>query len=79
MSTITLQEFVRDPSSQLARVQTGESLLVVRDGDPVAELRPVVPARSTPRPFGLAAEAFSVPDDFDSPLPDELVREFEGS
>ena len=32
----------------------------------------------SPRPFGLCAGAFTVPDDFDAPLPEEILREFEG-
>ena len=30
------------------------------------------------RPFGLCAGAFVVPNDFDAPLPDDILREFEG-
>ena len=78
MSTISLQELAHDPASLIDRVEAGESLVVVRGGRAVAELRPVNGARQTPRPFGLAAGAFSVPDDFDAPLPDEILREFEG-
>ena len=33
---------------------------------------------SVPRPFGLAKGEFSAPDDFNAPLPDEIVRAFEG-
>ncbi|MCX7706857.1 MAG: hypothetical protein N2204_02480 [Anaerolineae bacterium] len=29
------------------------------------------------RPFGLARNEFRVPDDFDAPLPDHVLREFE--
>lgn len=74
MSTVTLQDLTRDPTAVLARVEAGEHLVVVRDGRSVAELRPVAPAR----PFGLAAGAFTVPDDFDAPLTDDDLREFEG-
>ncbi len=31
------------------------------------------------RPYGLAAGQFIVPDDFDVPLPDEILKDFEGS
>jgi prevent-host-death family protein len=31
-----------------------------------------------PRPAGLAAGQFVVPDDFDAPLPDDVLKEFEG-
>ena len=30
------------------------------------------------RPFGLCAGEFTVPDDFDSPLPDYVLEDFEG-
>jgi antitoxin (DNA-binding transcriptional repressor) of toxin-antitoxin stability system len=75
MSTISPQDLARDPAALLDRVEAGENLVVVRGGRPVAELRPVTPTRQTPRPFGLAAGAFAVPDDFDAPLPDDVLRE----
>jgi antitoxin (DNA-binding transcriptional repressor) of toxin-antitoxin stability system len=78
MSTISLQDLARDPGGALDRVEAGEQLVVVRGGRPVAELRRVTPLRLTPRPFGLAAGAFVVPDDFDAPLPDEILGGFEG-
>jgi len=34
--------------------------------------------RLRPIPFGLAAGEFTVPDDFDAPLPDDMLRNFEG-
>ena len=30
------------------------------------------------RPFGLCAGEFTVPDDFDHPLPEHILKEFEG-
>jgi hypothetical protein len=30
------------------------------------------------RPFGLCAGEFVVPDDFDAPLPEEVLQDFEG-
>lgn len=78
MSTISIQDLAENPGSLLDRVQAGERLVVIRSGKAVAELRPLLPARQTPRPFGLAAGAFTVPDDFDALLPDDILREFEG-
>jgi len=78
MSTVSLQELQRDPDSLLDRVEAGEHFVVVRGGHPVAELRPVPSALPGPRPFGLCAGAFTVPDDFDAPLPEEVLRDFEG-
>jgi antitoxin (DNA-binding transcriptional repressor) of toxin-antitoxin stability system len=78
MSTISLHEFEHDPMALLSRVEAGESLQIVRSGHAIVELRPVVPTQNGPRPFGLCAGQFTVPDDFDSPLPDDLLREFDG-
>ncbi|SIN72309.1 prevent-host-death family protein [Singulisphaera sp. GP187] len=77
MSTISLQDLERDPSGLLDRVEAGERLVVARDGRPVAELCPLASAARGPRPFGLAAGSFTVPADFDAPLPDDLLRAFE--
>lgn len=78
MDTISLQDLQRDPAALLDRVEAGERLIVSRGGRPVAELLPLAPPVRGPRPFGLAAGAFTVPADFDAPLPDDLLRDFEG-
>lgn len=77
MSFITLQDLQRDPAALLDRVEAGERLVVSRAGRLVAELRPLDSVPGRLRPFGLAAGAFAVPDDFDAPLPDDLLRVFE--
>jgi prevent-host-death family protein len=78
MNTVSLEELRQNPAALLDRVEAGEHFVVSRDGRPVAELRPLVPATRGPRPFGLCAGAFTVPDDFDAPLPDDILRGFEG-
>jgi antitoxin (DNA-binding transcriptional repressor) of toxin-antitoxin stability system len=78
MSTVTVQELERDPRSVLHRVEAGESITVVRGDQPVAEVRPAASKRVEARPFALAAGQFTVPADFDEPLPDDILREFEG-
>ena len=40
-------------------------------------LRPLAPPAPSPRPYGLAAGEFTVPDDFDGPLADDILRTFE--
>jgi len=78
MSNISLRELAHNPAALLDRVEAGERIVVVRGGRPVAELLPIAPLPVAPRPFGLAAGTFTVPDDFDSPLPDHILREFKG-
>jgi prevent-host-death family protein len=76
MSTVSLDDLKRDPLALLARVAAGEQLVIAQDGRPVAELRP--PPAPGSRPYGLCAGEFVVPDDFDAPLPTDLLNEFGG-
>ncbi|HEY4642960.1 MAG TPA: type II toxin-antitoxin system Phd/YefM family antitoxin [Thermoanaerobaculia bacterium] len=73
---VSVEEVKRDPSDVLHRVLQGETLVVTDDDRPVAEIRPIAAVRK-PRPFGLAAGSFVVPDDFDDPLPENVLRDFE--
>ena len=73
---VTVEEIKRDPEGILHRVMDGETLVVTADDLAVAEIRPVERVRR-PRPFGLAAGAFVVPDNFDDPLPEDVLRDFE--
>jgi antitoxin (DNA-binding transcriptional repressor) of toxin-antitoxin stability system len=79
MSTITVQEIQRDPLAFLRRVEAGESLLVLRDQHPVAEVRPVAAPNGEPRPYVLCAGQFTVPADFDEQPRGELFVPFEGA
>ena len=78
MTTITLDDMQRDLPGYLQRVRAGETLLIVQADQPIAELKPVTPPAQTLRPFGLCAGEFTVPADFDAPLPQEVLAEFEG-
>jgi antitoxin (DNA-binding transcriptional repressor) of toxin-antitoxin stability system len=79
MTPISIQEIERDPLAFVHRIKAGEPLLIVRGDIAIAEIQPLSPAGHPPRPFGLAAGEFTVPDDFDQPLPDEMVKLFEGA
>ncbi|HZV07636.1 MAG TPA: hypothetical protein VE999_21295 [Gemmataceae bacterium] len=79
MSTISIQEIQRDPQAFLQRVEAGEAFVVVQGERPLAEVRPLTRTAAEPRPFGLCAGRFTVPADFDHPLPDEILKEFEGA
>ena len=79
MATVNFEDIQRDLLGYLRRVQAGETLVIVQADEAVAELKPVTPSARQPRPFGLCAGEFLVPDDFDSPLPEEIIKEFDGS
>ena len=73
---VSVEDMKRDPEGLLHRVLDGETLVLVDNERPVAEIRPIEQVRR-PRPFGLAAGTFIVPDDFDDPLPEDVLRDFE--
>lgn len=62
-------------SRLLDRVQGGEEVVITRRGQVIARLVP--PQQAERRTFGVDVGVFTVPDDFDAPLPDELVAKFE--
>ena len=78
MTLVSIDEIKRDLSGYLRRVESGETLVIIQAGKPVAELKPVSPASRQLRPFGLGAGDFVVPDDFDEPLPESVLHDFEG-
>lgn len=77
MLTVSIDEIQRDPLKYLRQVEAGETLVIMRDDKPIAELKPIAGSKQL-RPFGLCAGEFTVPDDFDAPLPADILREFEG-
>lgn len=62
-------------SKLLRRVAAGEEIVIRKGGTVVAKLVPA--GEPSPRRFGADEGVFVVPDDFDAPLPDEVLRTFE--
>lgn len=57
----------------------GQEIVIARAGRPVAKLVPLTDQAVAPRRvLGALADRFSVPDDFDAPLPDAVLHSFEG-
>lgn len=61
-------------SRLLRQVEAGEEVTIVRDGTPVARLVRLPPP--VQRQLGIDRDIFVVPDDFDDPLPDEVLDSF---
>jgi len=64
-------------SRLLQRVEAGEEITIARAGVPVARLVPVEKKQSV-RPLGFARGEVWIADDFDAPLPDEVLKLFYG-
>jgi prevent-host-death family protein len=65
-------------SRLLRRVAAGEEITIANRGVPVARLVPVVAAPAK-RKFGVFAGQITMPEDFDGPLPEDLLSAFEGT
>jgi len=75
---VNIHEAKTHLSRYLAEVEKGETVLVCRRNEPIAEIRPVKQPRVERRPIGLAAGIFEVPESFFEPLPDDLLDAFSG-
>ncbi len=78
MAQVSVEEIQQNLPAYLQRVEDGETIIIIRAGKPVAEVKPLLSRTETLRPFGLCAGEFTVPDDFDAPLPEDIVKAFEG-
>ena len=67
--------------TQLSRLvdeaAAGAEIIIARAGKPVAKLVPLTPTQPK-RKLGLLAGRLTIPADFDAPLPDDVLKDFEG-
>ena len=77
MKEVNIQEAKAQFSRLLRRVALGEEITIAKRRVPVARLIPMPPEK-TKRVLGMFRGQISVSDDFDAPLPDEILDLFEG-
>ena len=77
MITIDVNEMQRDFPGYMQKVNAGETLRILQAGTPIAEIQPIEHMPVGLRPIGLCAGEFTVPDNFDEPLPDDVLNGFE--
>ena len=75
MKEVNIHEAKTHLSRLLNRVASGEEIVISRAGKPIARLVPIVVpvARQLGRDLGV----FTVPDDLDRPLPEDVLADFE--
>lgn len=78
MIRLNIHEAKTHLSRYLKRLARGERIILCLRNVPIAEIRPLPAPETKPRPIGLAKGRFSVPPSFFEPLPDDVVRAFEG-
>lgn len=77
MKIVNTHEAKTQLSRLLRRVALGEEITIANRGVPVARLIPAVPANGQ-RQLGAFAGQIWMAEDFDGPLPEELLAAFEG-
>ena len=78
MIEVNVQEAKTHLSRYLEAVEKGEVVVVCRHNKPIAELRAIAGKPEQPKPrFGLW-EGFGISDSFFDPLPDDVLKSFNG-
>lgn len=76
---VNLYEAKTRLSELVDQAHHGETIVIAKNGTPLAQL---VPLDKPARPkivFGLMRGEIDIADDFDAPLPDDLLALFEGA
>jgi prevent-host-death family protein len=76
MKPVNVHQAKTHLSRLLARVARGEEVVIARAGKPVAKLVPVT-EHSGGRQLGRDSGKVRIANDFDAPLPDDLLADFE--
>jgi len=81
MREVGIHEAKTQLSKVLREAEAGTEVVSLRGGQPVARLVPVRepahPHAGTARILGADRDVLVVPDDFDAPLPEEALDDFE--
>jgi prevent-host-death family protein len=78
MIRVNIHEAKAHLSRYLEEVKGGETVLLCKRNQPVAEIRPIVSRLHRKRAIGLARGIFTVPDSFFEELPAEVLSGFSG-
>jgi prevent-host-death family protein len=77
VTRLNIQEASTHLSRLIERATEGEEVIITKQGQPVARIVPYVQDMA-PRPFGGMRGLIGIADDFDDPLPDDILSSFNG-
>lgn len=77
MAQFNIHQAKTELSKLIERAEAGEEVVIARSCKPVAKLVPVSKTRERRR-LGLLDDKSRIPDDFNAPLPESVLRAFEG-
>ena len=79
METVNIHQATTDLSLLLSRVALGEEIIIANQGIPIAKLVPFRTSSNRRSSLGQDRGKFIVPEDFNDPLPTEILAAFEGN
>ena len=77
MKQVNIHEAKTNLSALIEEVQAGGEIIIAKAGKPVARLAPLDIPKALRKPGAMKGK-IRIAEDFDAPLPDELVEAFEG-
>ncbi|CAG9173479.1 hypothetical protein LMG23992_02465 [Cupriavidus laharis] len=77
MHTVNIHDAKTNFSRLVDAASGGEEIIIAKAGKPAARLVPMERVKVARR-FGVLKGKIRVADDFDAPLPDDVIAEFEG-
>lgn len=78
METVNIHQAKTNLSRLLSRVELGEEIVISNRGIPIAKLVPFRTSLDRRSSLGQDRGKFIVPDDFNAPLPEDILLAFEG-
>jgi prevent-host-death family protein len=78
MESVNIHYCKTNLSRLLSRVELGEEIIISNRGVPIAKLVPFHTSSNRLASLGMDRERFIVPEDFNAPLPEEILAAFEG-
>ncbi len=77
MQTVNIHQAKTNLSKLIDAVMHGEEIIIAKAGKPAAKLVPIITTKPKRKPGALKGK-IKIAKDFNAPLPDDLLDQFEG-
>jgi antitoxin (DNA-binding transcriptional repressor) of toxin-antitoxin stability system len=78
MKQVNMHDAKTNLSRYIAELQPGDKIVICNRNEPVAEIRAVEAKPKQPRRIGWAKGQVTIPKSFFDPLPEEILKAFNG-